>query len=293
MVERRSGLRLLLEALEYQRIGDPVGEHLDRHRTRQSRVMSAIDFAHAADADPFDDFVEAESSARSEAHEGVWVREAYRAAPSLATTMRVSFSASRAIAGGSTCWLRSGSSRPGTEYTLWQLSHALSISGSHFEDRVLVVRPGRRYRLHGRGRKASALLAQAAGSLATFSSICVGVSSGASGWLFDWPRRVATSCDQGLHRSATSAKRQGVVLRRWPSPRRFWVPSNRALRRLLAPHRVPSAAELGSTMPFINSFTVPIGRPWRLRARRVWRGSGSRVTTGHCQADGNERRRAD
>ena len=70
MVERRGGLRLLLEALEYQRIGDPVGEHLDRHRTRQSRVMSAIDFAHAAGADPFDDFVEAESSARSEAHEG-------------------------------------------------------------------------------------------------------------------------------------------------------------------------------------------------------------------------------
>ena len=69
VIQRRQHLRLPLEACEAIGIErEALGQHLDRHVALQSRVARAIDFAHAAGADRGDDFIRAETSARSERH---------------------------------------------------------------------------------------------------------------------------------------------------------------------------------------------------------------------------------
>ena len=59
----REELRLALEPAKSIRIlGDPFGQHFDRHVALQPRVPRAVDLAHAARANGGEDLVRAETN---------------------------------------------------------------------------------------------------------------------------------------------------------------------------------------------------------------------------------------
>ena len=66
MIEGGDGLRLALEPLAEIRAND-----LERDRAIQPRITRAVDVAHPAGADVFNDFVRTESNSGLQAH-GVW-----------------------------------------------------------------------------------------------------------------------------------------------------------------------------------------------------------------------------
>src|SRR5687768_6314498 len=69
MIERRRGSRFVLEAAARRRVANQLrGDDLQRNIAAQSCIPSAIDLAHAADAEQRQDFVGAETGAGRQRH---------------------------------------------------------------------------------------------------------------------------------------------------------------------------------------------------------------------------------
>jgi hypothetical protein len=71
MIQRRCGLRFPLKAATGRRIGEIVGQNLDRNVAIESVVMRLVDFAHSSGTNRGPDLVGTKADAWREAHRGI------------------------------------------------------------------------------------------------------------------------------------------------------------------------------------------------------------------------------